>query len=88
MAFDAISLTGEVFFINPYANVFVFGDFNIHHKDWLTYSGATGRSGELCYKFSNDLTQMVNFLTQSQTHSHILTFWSYFFLLALVFVLQ
>ena len=42
---------------------FVFGDFNIHHKDWLTYSSGTDRPGELCYNFSisNDLTQMVNF---------------------------
>ena len=47
------------------ANVFVLGDFNIHHKDWLTYSGGTDSHGELCYNFSilNDLTQMVNFLT-------------------------
>ena len=34
--------------INPSANVFVFGDYNVHHDDWLTYS------------ISNDLTQMVN----------------------------
>ena len=40
------------------ANVFVFGDFNVHHKDWLTHSGGTDRPGELCYNFSipNDLT--------------------------------
>ena len=38
--------------INPSADVFVFGDFNVHHKDWLTYSGVTDRPGELCYKFS------------------------------------
>ena len=46
--------------------VFVFGDFSVHHKDWLTYSGGTDRSGELCYNFSisNDLTQMVNFPTR------------------------
>ena len=46
--------------------MFVFGDFNVHHKDWLTYSGGTDRPGELCYNFSisNDLTQMVNFPTQ------------------------
>ena len=52
--------------INPSANVFVFGDFNVHHKDWLTYSGGTDRSGELCYNFSisNNLTQMVNLTTQ------------------------
>ena len=52
--------------INPFANVFVFGDFNISHNDWLTYSGGTDRSGELCYNFciSNDLTWMVNFPTR------------------------
>ena len=46
--------------------MFVFGDFNVHHKDWLTYSGGTGTSGELCYIYStsNDLNQMVNFLTR------------------------
>ena len=49
--------------MNPSANVFVFGDFNIYHKDWLTFSGGTDRPGELCYNFSisNDFTQMVNF---------------------------
>ena len=64
--FDSISSNiDEVLSINPSANVFAFGDFNIHHKDWLTYSGGTDRSGELCYNFSisNDLTQMVNFPT-------------------------
>ena len=46
--FDAISSNiDEVFLINPSANVFVFGDFNIHQKDWLTYSGGTDRPGEL-----------------------------------------
>ena len=51
--------------INPPANLDVFGDFNVHHKDWLTYSGRTDRPGELCYNLSisNDLTQMVNFHT-------------------------
>ena len=56
----------EVLSINPSANVFVFGDFNAHQKDWLTYSGGTDRSCEFCYNFSisNDLTQMVNFPTR------------------------
>ena len=56
----------EVLSINPSANVFVFGDFNVHHKDWLTYSGGIDRPGELCYNFSvsNDLTQIVNFPTR------------------------
>ena len=51
--------------LNTSANVFVFGDFNVHHKVWLTYSGGTDRPGELCYNFSisNDLTQIVNFPT-------------------------
>ena len=46
--------------------MFVFGDFNVHHKDWLTYSGGPDRPGELYYNFSisNDLTQMVNFPTR------------------------
>ena len=36
--------------------------FNVHHKDWLTYSGGTNTPGEFCCNFSisNDLTQMVN----------------------------
>ena len=65
--FDSISSNiDEVLSINPSANVFVLGDFNVHHKHWLTYSGRTDRSGELCYNFSisNDLTQIVNFPTR------------------------
>ena len=57
----------EVLSINPSnVNVFVFGDFNVDHKDWLTYSGGTDRPGELCYNFpfSNDLTQIANFPTR------------------------
>ena len=63
MVFDSISYnTDEVILVNPSANVFVFGDFNIYHKYWLAYSGGTDRPGKLCYNFSiaNDLTQMVN----------------------------
>ena len=32
---------GEVLSINPSVSVFVFGDFNVHHKDWRTYSGGS-----------------------------------------------
>ena len=55
----------EVLSINPSAKVLVFGDFSIHHKDWLTYSSGTDRRSELWYKFSisNNFTQMVNFPT-------------------------
>ena len=71
-AFDSISSNrDEVLLINPSANVFVFGNFNVHHKDWLTYSGGTDRPGKVGYNFSitnnfisNDLTQIVNFPTQ------------------------
>ena len=88
--FDSISSNiDEVLSINPSASVFVFGDFNVHHKDWLTYSGRTGRPGELCYNFSisNDLTQMVNFpiwIPDCDCHSPALLD---LFLLTLVFIL-
>ena len=65
--FDAISSNiDDVLSVNPSANVFVFRDFNGHHKDSLTYSGGTDRPGERNYNFSisNDLTQMVNVITQ------------------------
>ena len=65
--FDSFSSNiDKVLSINPSANVFVFGDFNVHHKDWLSYSGGTDRSGELCYNFSlsNNLTWMLNFPTR------------------------
>ena len=67
MVFDSISSNiDEVLSINPSANVFVFGDFNVYHKDLFTYSGGTNRPGELCYNFAIlfDLPQMVNFPTQ------------------------
>ena len=57
--FDFISSNiDQVLQINPSANVFVFVDFNVHHKDWLTHSGGTDRPGELCNDFpiSNDYT--------------------------------
>ena len=42
MAFDSISSNiDEVLSINPSANDFVFGGFNVHHKDWLNYSGGS-----------------------------------------------
>ena len=46
--------------------MFVFGDCNVHLKDWVTYSCGTDSPGDLCYKFSisNDLTQIVNFPTR------------------------
>ena len=56
----------KVLSINPSANVFAFGDFNVQDKDWLICPGETDRFGKLCYNFSisNDLTQMVDIPTQ------------------------
>ena len=65
--FDSISSNiDEVLSINPSANVFVFGDFNVYHKEWPTYSGGTDQPGEVCYNLciSNDLSQIVNFPTR------------------------
>ena len=44
MNFDSVSSNiNKVLSINR----FVFGDFNVHHKDWLSYSGGTDRPGQL-----------------------------------------
>ena len=48
--FDSISSgIDEVLSISQSVNVFAFGDFNVHHRDWLTYSNGTDSSSELCY---------------------------------------
>ena len=64
---DSISSNiDEVLSSSPSANVFVFGDCNAPHKDWLTYSCGSNRPGELCCNFSvlNYIIQTVNFPTQ------------------------
>ena len=65
--FDAIpSNIDELLSMDSSAHVFVFREFYTHYKDWLTYSGKTDRPDEHCYNLSisNNLTQMVNFLTR------------------------
>ena len=48
MVFYSISSNiDEVLSFNPSVNIFIFGDINVHHKDWLTYSGETDQLGEL-----------------------------------------
>ena len=87
--FDSISShIEEVKSINPSANMLVFGDFNVRHKNWLTFSGGTDRFGGPCYIFSisNEVTQMVAFLLRSQTMTlTVLLFWFHLFPLMLVF---
>ena len=77
--FDSIlSNIDEVLSINLSANVFTFGDFNVHHKHWLTY-----------YLSQITLLRWLTFLLRSQTLSlTVLFFWIYLFLLMLVFALQ
>ena len=73
MVFDSISSKiDEVLSFNPSANVFAFGDFNVQHKDWLTYSGGTDRPGEHCYNFSIsiNLTKILNFPNRFLCDSH------------------
>ena len=48
---SVLSNIDEFFSINPLANVFVFGDFNVHYTDWLTYSGGNDRPSELYYNY-------------------------------------
>ena len=89
--FDSISSNiDEVLLINPSANDFVFGDFNVHHKDWLTYSGGaeTWRT-VIVSLYQMTLLRGLTFLLGSKTVILIvLLFWIYFFPLILVFVLQ
>ena len=65
----------EVLSINRSGNVFVFGDFNVHHKDWLIYSGETDYPGELCIS-QITLLKWLNFLLGStpdcNSHSPVL----------------
>ena len=64
MVFYCISSNIDEFpFINTSADVFVFGDFNIHLKDWLVYSGRTDRPVELCYNISANSKWMPCFIT-------------------------
>ena len=90
--FDSISSNiDEIPSINPSTNVFDFADFNVHHKDWLTYSG--GAIG-LVNSAIISLSQMMlliwsNFLLGSLTVIlTVLIIWIYLFLLPQVFVLQ
>ena len=74
MLFNSISSNiDEVLPINP-SSVFVSGNFNIHHMDWLIFSGGTDRPGELIYNFSisNDLTQMATWNPDCDSHSSTL----------------
>ena len=81
MVFNVISSNIDGFFsINPSANVFVFGDFNVYHRFWLAHCGETDRPVECRW-----LTFLLKPLTVTLT---VLCCWIYFFVLMLVFVIQ
>ena len=69
MVFYSISSNiEEALSINPSGDVFVCGDFIVHHKHCVTYSGGTDKSGEVCYNFSiSDDLRWLTFLLRSQT---------------------
>ena len=51
---------------HPSANINVFGDFNIHHVQWLTHSNHTDNVGVECFNFSlaYELKQIIPFPTR------------------------
>ena len=58
----------DVLSINLSANIFVFGDLNIHHKDWLTYSRGTDWLVNSAIIFLSEMTLLrwLTFLLKSQ----------------------
>ena len=78
--FDSVSSNiDEVLSINPSANVFIFGDSNVHHKDWTL----------IIFLSQMTLFRWLTFLLASLTVVlTVLLFWIYLFLLMQVFVLQ
>ena len=77
--------------MNPSANAFLFGDFDVHHKDWFTYSGGIDRLVNYVITFLSQVTLLkwLTFLRGSQTVIlTVVLFWIYLFLLALVFIVQ
>ena len=86
MVFYSISSNIDQFLlVNPSAHVFFFGDFNVHHKDWLSYSGGTDRLFPSQMTLLGWLTFLLGFLIAIRT---VLLFWINLFPLMLVFVLQ
>ena len=51
---------------HPSANIYVCGDFNSHHKDWLPNHIKTDQAGRNAQSFaiSHNLSQMVDFITR------------------------
>ena len=72
----------EVLLINPSANVFVFSNFNIHHKDWLPIlvEFINLVKSTIIFLSQMALLRWLPFLLESQTVIlMVLLFWIYFF---------
>ena len=68
--------------MNPSANLFAFGSFNIHRDDWLTSSGGTDRPVNFALIFLSQMTlfRCLAFLHGSLSESlTFLLFWIYLF---------
>ena len=58
-----------------------FGGFNVHHKDWLTFSGGADRSGVIILLSQLTLLRWLTFLLKFLTVTvKVLLFWISFFL--------
>ena len=71
--FNSISSsTDEVLLINPYADVFVLGNFNTYQKNWLTYSGETHKlvNSVIIFLSQTTLLRQLTFILRSMTDSH------------------
>ena len=81
----------EVLSITSSANAFIFGDFNVHHKDWLAYSSelVDHVNSDIIFLFQLTLLKWLTFLLRSLTVTlTVLLFLIYSFLLTLAFGLQ
>ena len=85
MVFDSISSNiDQVLLINPSAIVSVFGDFNVHHKEWLELIDLV--TSVIIFLSQMTLHISLTFLLRSQTVILIVQlFWISFFFLTLVF---
>ena len=84
---DESSKMDEILSINPSANVFVFGDFNVHHEDWLLMELIDLVNSVIIFLSQTTSLRWFNFLLGSQAVIlTVLLFWIYLFLLRLVFV--
>ncbi|MPC39085.1 hypothetical protein E2C01_032605 [Portunus trituberculatus] len=66
---ELTSIVEHILSLNPLAEIFILGDFNIHHQLWLS-SSFTDHPGELAFNFAilQDLEQLVQHLIHIPDH--------------------